>query len=68
MKNIDLIRVWKDARYRREGQTPLPENLVGVVELTEEELAIVSGGRPLPRPRPCIRRRDRYGRYYCAAR
>jgi mersacidin/lichenicidin family type 2 lantibiotic len=48
MKNIDIIGVWKGTRYhrglRREGQTPLPENPVGEGELTEDELAMVSGG------------------------
>ncbi len=45
--DIDLVRFWKDARYRQslrtQEQTPLPENPVGEVELTEADLSGVTG-------------------------
>lgn len=73
MKTIDIVGVWKDARYRRglrlDGQVILPESPVGEVELTEEELAVVSGagddfrsGRRFRRFRRSGRRFRRSGR------
>ncbi len=45
--NIDLVRFWKDAKYRQslrtQEQMSLPENPVGEVELTEAELSEVTG-------------------------
>lgn len=45
--NIDLVRFWKDAKYRQslrmQEQTSLPENPVGEVELTEADLSGVTG-------------------------
>ena len=48
MKTFDIIRAWKDARYRSslsaEEQALLPENPAGSIELDEEELDAVIGG------------------------
>jgi len=48
--NIDIIRAWKDRSYREslsdEEQALLPENPVGQLELTEDELKEVSGAQP----------------------
>ncbi len=45
--NIDLVRFWKDAKYRQslrtQEQTSLPENPVGEVELTEADLSGITG-------------------------
>lgn len=47
--NIDTIRAWKDRSYRAslsaEEQALLPENPVGLIELTDDELKAVSGGQ-----------------------
>ena len=49
MSNINIIRAWKDAEYRNSLSAAelaaLPENPAGLVELPEEELAAVAGGR-----------------------
>ena len=49
MNTIDTIRAWKDAEYRAtlsaEELTTLPEHPAGLVELPEEEMAAVAGGR-----------------------
>ena len=49
MSNVNIIRAWKDAEYRNSLSAAelaaLPENPVGLVELPEEELAAVAGGR-----------------------
>jgi mersacidin/lichenicidin family type 2 lantibiotic len=47
MKSIDIVRAWKDARYR-EGLTQgerqgVPANPAGIVELTDEQLKQASG-------------------------
>jgi mersacidin/lichenicidin family type 2 lantibiotic len=48
MKTFDIIRAWKDARYRNglsaEEQAALPEHPAGSIELDEEELDAVIGG------------------------
>lgn len=48
---VDIIRAWKDSRYRgslsSEEQAMLPENPVGQLELTDDELKAVSGGQAL---------------------
>jgi mersacidin/lichenicidin family type 2 lantibiotic len=45
---IDIIRVWKDKRYRNslstEQKALLPENPIGFAELSDEELDLVTGG------------------------
>ncbi|GHO82068.1 mersacidin/lichenicidin family type 2 lantibiotic [Dictyobacter formicarum] len=45
--NIDIARAWKDAQYRgaltSEELAQLPENPVGALELTDNDLASVSG-------------------------
>lgn len=47
--NIDIIRAWKDRSYRdslsAEEQALLPENPVGQIELTDEELKEVNGAQ-----------------------
>ena len=49
MNNINIIRAWKDAEYRNslsEAElAALPENPAGLVELPDEEMAAVAGGR-----------------------
>lgn len=46
---LDIIRAWKDSSYRKhltdEERAGLPENPVGLVELTDDELKAVSGGQ-----------------------
>jgi mersacidin/lichenicidin family type 2 lantibiotic len=48
MKTFDIIRAWKDARYRSslsaEEQALLPEHPAGSIELDEDELNTVIGG------------------------
>lgn len=47
MSHFDVVRAWKDARYRRslspEQRAMLPENPAGLVELTDDELRIAGG-------------------------
>jgi len=49
MNTIDLIRAWKDAEYRNSLSAAelaiLPANPAGLVELPEEEMAVVAGGK-----------------------
>jgi mersacidin/lichenicidin family type 2 lantibiotic len=44
---FDIVRAWKDARYRQsltsEQQAMLPENPAGICELTEADLETVQG-------------------------
>ncbi len=46
--NIDVVRAWKDRRYREslsaQEQMSLPANPVGEIELHELDLASVVGG------------------------
>lgn len=46
---IDIIRVWKDELYRRsisrEERDMLPEHPVGSIEMSDEELQRIYGGR-----------------------
>jgi mersacidin/lichenicidin family type 2 lantibiotic len=48
MKPFDIIRAWKDARYRSslgaDEQATLPANPAGSIELDEQELDAVIGG------------------------
>lgn len=45
---INIIRAWKDEEYRNslteEQRAKLPQNPVGQVDLSEEDLGVVSGG------------------------
>ena len=47
MSNLNVVRAWKDARYRRtlsaEELAQLPENPAGPVELTDSELRNAGG-------------------------
>ena len=49
MNNVNIIRAWKDAEYRNSLSAAelaaLPENPAGLVELPDEEMAAVAGGR-----------------------
>lgn len=48
MSHENIIRTWKDEEYRmrlREEDRPqIPENPVGLIELTDSELELVGGG------------------------
>ncbi|MEO1347953.1 MAG: mersacidin/lichenicidin family type 2 lantibiotic [Cyanobacteria bacterium J06635_15] len=48
MSYQNIIRAWKDAEYREslteEQRSQLPENPIGIVELTVPDLQEVSGG------------------------
>ncbi len=49
MNSINFIRAWKDAEYRNSltaaELATLPANPAGLVELPEEEMAVVAGGK-----------------------
>jgi mersacidin/lichenicidin family type 2 lantibiotic len=49
MKSIDIIRAWKDAEYRSTlsdaERATLPQHPAGLVEVPEEDLAAVAGGK-----------------------
>ncbi len=53
MRAIDIIRAWKDSKYRQslssEEQRDLPEHPAGAVELSDHDLACLPGAgqRPL---------------------
>ncbi len=46
----DIIRAWKDESFRdsltEEQRSQLPENPAGIVELQDEELESLQGGKP----------------------
>jgi mersacidin/lichenicidin family type 2 lantibiotic len=48
MSNVDVIRAWKDEAYRSslsaEQRALLPENPAGMLELSDRDLDIMSGG------------------------
>jgi mersacidin/lichenicidin family type 2 lantibiotic len=48
MSNVDVVRAWKDAEYRRslteEQRALLPEHPAGLIELHDEEMKGVLGG------------------------
>ncbi|WP_224248153.1 mersacidin/lichenicidin family type 2 lantibiotic [Hyalangium gracile] len=48
MSNIDIVRAWKDASYLEtlsdEARALVPANPVGELELTDADLALISGG------------------------
>jgi mersacidin/lichenicidin family type 2 lantibiotic len=50
--DIDIIRAWKDEEYRNslseEQRSQLPENPAGMIELSDEDMGSVVGGRPRP--------------------
>jgi mersacidin/lichenicidin family type 2 lantibiotic len=47
MSEVNVLRAWRDARYRRslsaEQRAALPENPAGLVELSDEQLKSASG-------------------------
>lgn len=47
--DIDIIRAWKDEEYRnslsQEQRSQLPENPAGMIELSDEDMGSVVGGR-----------------------
>jgi len=49
VKTKDIIRAWKDAGYRQNlseaDQAKLPAHPAGMIELTDADLGVVSGGR-----------------------
>ena len=48
MKTKDIIRAWKDAGYRQNlseaDRAKLPAHPAGMIELTDADLGVVSGG------------------------
>ena len=51
MKNIDIIRAWKDEEYRKtlssEELAKLPANPAGLVDLDDDEMRAAAGGATL---------------------
>jgi mersacidin/lichenicidin family type 2 lantibiotic len=49
MSNFDIIRAWKDEEFRNslseEQLKQLPENPAGVLELSDEEMEALAGGK-----------------------
>jgi mersacidin/lichenicidin family type 2 lantibiotic len=49
VKTKDIIRAWKDAGYRQNlseaDRAKLPAHPAGMIELTDADLGVVSGGR-----------------------
>jgi len=58
MSNLDIVRAWKDENYRNslsEAELAmLPANPAGMIELTNEELGDVAGGRVAAATQPVI--------------
>jgi mersacidin/lichenicidin family type 2 lantibiotic len=52
MSNNDVVRAWKDPTYRKNLSpavlAALPANPAGAIELDDEALGHVSGGKPDP--------------------
>jgi mersacidin/lichenicidin family type 2 lantibiotic len=50
MKNLDIIRAWKDEEYRQRlteaERAFLPANPAGLIELADTELSLAAGGLP----------------------
>ncbi|MEC4812014.1 MAG: mersacidin/lichenicidin family type 2 lantibiotic [Scytonema sp. PMC 1069.18] len=48
MPNEDIIRAWKDEEYRNslseEQRSQLPENPVGIIDISDMEMETVAGG------------------------
>ena len=55
MKTIDVIRAWKDHRYRdslsEAEKASLPDHPAGLITISDEELGLVAGGLTLNGPR-----------------
>jgi mersacidin/lichenicidin family type 2 lantibiotic len=51
MSRHEIIRAWKDEEYRnglsQAQRVQLPEHPAGLIELSDEELDLVAGGRTL---------------------
>lgn len=51
MSNIDIIRAWKDEDYRNslsaEQRSQLPENPAGMLEMEDQEMQSLVGGKRL---------------------
>lgn len=51
MSHQDIIRAWKDEEYRNSlsdaERAQLPENPAGLIELPDEELDAVAGGKSI---------------------
>lgn len=51
MTTVNVIRAWKDERYRAElsdeQRAQFPHNPAGLVELSDEDLGVLSGARPV---------------------
>jgi len=54
MSDFDIVRAWKDPKYRRsltaEQQAQLPENPAGMVELSDQDLEVAAGAGKKPFP------------------
>ncbi|WP_392534162.1 mersacidin/lichenicidin family type 2 lantibiotic [Nostoc sp. C117] len=52
MSNNDIIRAWKDEEYSnsltKKQCSQLPENPAGIIELSNEEMDAVKGGKMNP--------------------
>jgi mersacidin/lichenicidin family type 2 lantibiotic len=52
MSNEQIVRAWKDSKFRAsltaEQRQMLPQNPIGELDLSEEELGIVAGGLTSP--------------------
>ena len=48
MSNLDIIRAWKNEDYLEslndEQRSSLPENPAGMIEMSDEDMAVVAGG------------------------
>lgn len=48
MRNMDIIRAWKDPEYRMSlseaEKALLPDHPAGIIELTDDEMGAVAGG------------------------
>lgn len=49
MSNTDIVRAWKDEDYRQglseEQRSQLPDNPAGIIELTNNEMEGIAGGK-----------------------
>ena len=52
MSHRNTIRAWKDPAYRNNlseaERASLPEHPAGMIELSDADLGVVAGGRPVP--------------------
>ncbi|WP_392534163.1 mersacidin/lichenicidin family type 2 lantibiotic [Nostoc sp. C117] len=50
MSNNDIICSWKDEEYfnslTEQQRSQLPENPAGIIELSDNEMEMIPGGRP----------------------